>query len=135
MSLAPELYLALRHLHQACAVLSIVGFTARWLAGLAGQAWVRGRVARTLPHAIDTVLLLSALVLSVGAGFTPANAPWLVTKIVTLLAYIGLGMVALSPRRPRGQRMLAGLAALAVFGHIVAVALVKHPLGLAQHLF
>jgi uncharacterized membrane protein SirB2 len=135
MTVAPELYLALRHLHRACAVLSIVGFAARWAAGLAGQPWVRGRLARTLPHVIDTVLLLSALVLSVGAGFTPANAPWLVTKIVMLLAYIGLGLVALSPRRPRAQRLLAGLAALAVFGHIVAVAVEKHPLGLARHLF
>lgn len=132
--MTPELYLALRHLHRACAVVSIVGFAARWAAGLAGQAWVRGRVAKTLPHVVDTVLLASALGLAAGAGLNPLTTPWLGIKIVALLVYIGLGMVALSPRRPRPLRLLAGAAALAVFGHIVAVAFVKHPAGLLQRL-
>ena len=127
--MAPETYLALKLLHRACAVVSIVGFAVRWRSGLAGQTWVRSRAARTLPHVVDTVLLLTALALAVGAGFTPGNAPWLLTKIVALLAYIGLGMVALSPRRPRRWRVAAGWAALAVFGHIVAVAWFKHPAG------
>jgi uncharacterized membrane protein SirB2 len=128
--MAPEIYAALRQLHRACAVLSIAGFALRWAAGLAGQAWVRQRAARTLPHVVDTVLLGSALALAVGAGFTPANAPWLVTKVVLLLVYIGLGLLALSPRRPRGLRVAAGAAALLVAGHIVAVAFVKHSAGL-----
>lgn len=128
--MSPELYAALRHLHRACAVLSIAGFALRWVAGLAGQAWVRQRPARTLPHVVDSVLLASALALAFGAGFGPGNAPWLTTKVVLLLAYIGLGMVALSPRRSRALRIGAGLAALAVAGHIVAVAFVKHSAGL-----
>lgn len=127
--MSPELYGDLRHLHRACAVLSIAGFALRFGAAWAGQAWVRGRVARTLPHAVDTLLLASALALAFGAGFTPANAPWLTTKIVLLLVYIGLGMVALSPRRPWHWRAPAGLLALAVALHIVAVAFTKHPLG------
>lgn len=132
--MTPELYLALRHLHRACAMLSIVGFMARWAAGLAGQVWVRGRVAKTLPHVIDTVLLASALGLAFIAGLNPLTTSWLGLKIVALLVYIGLGMVALSPRRPRPLRLLAGVGALAVFGHIVAVAFVKHPAGLLHRL-
>jgi uncharacterized membrane protein SirB2 len=127
--MSPEAYAALRHLHRACAVLSIAGFALRFGAAAAGQAWVRGRAARTLPHIVDTLLLASALVLAFGAGFTPTNAPWLATKIVLLLAYIGLGMVALSPRRPWRWRAPAGVLALAMVLHIVAVALTKQPLG------
>ncbi|MFO1327772.1 MAG: SirB2 family protein [Rubrivivax sp.] len=127
--MAPEAYAALRHLHRACAVVSIAGFALRFGAAAAGQGWVRGRVARTLPHVIDTLLLASALALAFGAGFTPANAPWLATKIVLLLVYIGLGMVALSPRRPWRWRVPAAALALAVALHIVAVALTKRPLG------
>lgn len=132
--MAPEVYLALKHLHRACAVLSIVGFALRWAAVLAGQAWVRRRPAKTLPHVVDTLLLLSALALAFAAGFTPANAPWLATKILLLLVYIGLGMLALSARRPRRVQLLAGVAALAVVGHIVAVAFTKHWAGLAGRL-
>ncbi len=126
----PETYLLLEQLHRACAMLSISGLVLRWAAGLAGQAWVRGRVARSLPHAVDTVLLISALALAYSAGFTPFNAPWLATKIVALLVYIGLGMVALSPRRSRLLRLGAGASAMLVFAHIVAVAVTKSPAGL-----
>lgn len=131
--MSPEAYALLKDLHRGCALLSVAGFTLRWGAGLAQHAWVRGRTARTLPHGVDTVLLASALALAFGAGFTPANSPWLATKIVALLAYIGLGMVALSARRTRATRVAAGIAALLVFGHIVAVAFVKHPAGLLPH--
>lgn len=128
--MSPETYLLLRHLHRLCAVLSIVGFGARWLGVMAGQAWTQRRPAKTLPHVNDTVLLLSALALAFGAGIHPGDAPWLLTKIVLLLVYIGLGVVALKPTRPPAQRVLAGAAALAVFGHIMATAFTKHPLGL-----
>ena len=130
--MSPDTYLLLRQLHRACALLSICGFVLRWAGGLAGQAWVRGRLARSLPHGVDTVLLVSALALAFGAGFTPLNAPWLATKIVALIVYIGLGMVALSPRRSRPMRWGAGVAALLVFAHIVVVAFNKQPAGLFQ---
>lgn len=132
--MSPEFYLALKHLHRLVAVLSIVGFAARGVGGLAGQAWVRSRAAKTLPHLNDTVLLLSALALAWTAGFTPGNSPWLLTKIVLLVVYIVLGAVALSPRRPWRTRLLAFVAALAVFGHILATAFTKQPLGLLSRL-
>jgi uncharacterized membrane protein SirB2 len=128
---SPETYAALRLLHRACALVSIAGFVLRWQAGLAGQPWVRGRAARSVPHVVDTVLLASALALAVGAGFNPLVTPWLATKIVALPVYIGLGLLALAPRRSRPVRIVAGIAAVMVFGHIAAVAMVKHPAGLA----
>jgi uncharacterized membrane protein SirB2 len=59
----------------------------------------------------------------------PSRGAWLLAKIIGLVAYIGLGMVALKPGRPPAQRALAWLAALAVFGYIVSVALTRNPLG------
>jgi uncharacterized membrane protein SirB2 len=125
----PETYLALKHLHQGCAALSIGGFVLRWLGGLAQQPWVQHRVARSLPHVVDTVLLASAVTLAVAAGINPLETPWLATKIACLLVYIALGAVALSERRSRRVRALAGIAAVAVFLHIVAVAMSKRPTG------
>ena len=55
--MSPEAYTLLRHLHRLCAVLSIVGFGARWLGVMAGQAWTQRRLTKSLPHVIDTVLL------------------------------------------------------------------------------
>lgn len=128
--MSPETYAWLKHLHRACAALSVAGFAWRWLALQAGQAWVRRRPARTLPHVVDTLLLGSALALAFGGGWSPLAQPWLAAKIVLLLLYIGLGFVALSARRSAGQRWAAGAAALLVFGHIVAMALTKQLAGL-----
>ena len=122
-------YLAVKTAHQAAVALSFCGFVARGAGTLAGAAWARGRIARSLPHVVDTVLLLSALVLVWLLRLNPVAAPWLMAKIAGLLAYIGLGTVALRPGAPRRVRATAWLAALVVFGYIVSVAITKSPAG------
>jgi uncharacterized membrane protein SirB2 len=123
-------YAAWKLLHQATAAVSVAGFVARGLGSFTQAAWVRRRWVRIAPHAVDTLLLLSALVMAWTLRLTPANAPWLAAKIAGLLLYIGLGMLALRPGRPLALRIAAWVAALAVFGWIVSVALTKQPLGL-----
>ena len=110
--------------------LSITGFVARGLGSFTQSAWVRHRFARIAPHVVDTLLLLSALVMAWTLRLTPTTAPWLVAKIAGLLLYIVLGMLALRPGRPLALRITAWVAALAVFGWIVSVALTKQPFGL-----
>jgi uncharacterized membrane protein SirB2 len=127
-------YAAWKLLHQTTVALSITGFVARGLGSFAQAAWVRGRLARTLPHAIDTVLLVSALALAWMLRLTPGAAPWLAAKIAGLLLYIALGMLALRPGRPFALRMSAWLAALLCFGWIVSVAMTKNPMGAMQAL-
>ncbi|HMO45789.1 MAG TPA: SirB2 family protein [Rubrivivax sp.] len=122
-------YAGWKLLHQGAVVVSVSGFALRGLASFAGAAWTRGRLARTLPHIVDTLLLTSALVMAWMLRLTPGVAPWLTAKIAGLLLYIGLGMLALRPGRPLGVRLAAWLAALLVFGWIVSVALSKNPLG------
>ena len=122
-------YALVKTVHQGAVALSIAGFFARGAAARAGADWVRGRLARTLPHIVDSVLLVSALTLAWMLRLTPANAPWLLAKILGLLAYIGLGVIALRPGRPLPVRATAWVAALAVVGWIVSVALLKDPRG------
>ncbi len=122
-------YATLKLVHQAAVVLSVAGFFARGVGSLAGAGWVGRRSAKTLPHVVDTVLLASALALAWMLRLTPGNAPWLTAKIVGLLVYIGLGMVALRPGRPWPLRLSAWLLALATVGWIVSVALSKDPWG------
>jgi uncharacterized membrane protein SirB2 len=128
-------YTTLKLIHVGAVTLSFCGFLARGLGILFGASWVRLRLARTLPHVIDTVLLASALGMLWVMRLPPWPVPWLRAKIAGLIAYIALGVVALrptrdgSPGRPRSIRLLALLAALTVFGYIVSVALTKDPLG------
>ena len=122
-------YALIKTVHQGAVALSVAGFFARGVAALAGADWVRGRLARTLPHVVDSVLLVSALALAWMLRLTPGNAPWLMAKIIGLLAYIGLGVIALRPGRPMRVRAAAWVAALTVVGWIMSVALLKDPRG------
>jgi uncharacterized membrane protein SirB2 len=122
-------YALLKAVHQAAVTISVLSFAVRGAAALAGAGWVRHRVVKTLPHAVDTVLLLSALGLAWTLRAHPLATPWLAAKIAGLVAYVALGVLALRPGRPLAVRMAAYLAALAVVGWIVSVAITKNALG------
>src|SRR6188474_146051 len=100
-------YFTIKAVHQAAVALSITGFFARGLGSILGARWVGGRPAKTLPHIVDTVLLASALLLAWTLRLSPMQAPWLMAKIIGLLLYIGLGMVALKPGRAAPVRAAA----------------------------
>lgn len=122
-------YAAVKLIHQTAVALSVAGFVARGVASMMDAAWTRSRVAKRLPHVVDTVLLGSALWLAWMLHLNPANAPWLTAKIVGLVAYIALGMVALRPTPPKPIRAGAWVAALVTVGWIVSVAITKDPTG------
>ena len=88
------------------------------------QRWVR-----IAPQVIDTVLLLSAILLAVQLRFSPLEQPWLMTKIIALLVYIGVGLVALRLGRNRRIRLYAWVSGLVIFIYIVSVALTKSVMG------
>ena|SRR6187402_1189558 len=122
-------YFTVKLVHQVAVALSLTGFFVRGAASLGGASWVQGRAAKSLPHLVDTVLLVSALTLAWMLRLTLGNAPWLLAKIVGLVVYVGLGVVALRPGRPNAVRAAAWVGALATAGWIVSVALTKSPLG------
>jgi len=122
-------YAAVKLIHQGAVAVSFTGFFARGLGALRGSRWVRGRAARTLPHIVDTVLLVSAIALAWMLKLSPLQAPWLLAKIVGLVLYIALGMLALKPGRSEVVRVGAFLAALVTFGYIASVAVSKDPAG------
>ena len=122
-------YGTLKMIHESAVAISFAGFFARGVGMLRNAGWVRHRAAKTLPHIVDTVLIVSALWLAWLLRLTPANAPWIAAKIIGLLAYIALGMVALRFGRTKAVRTSAWIGAMLTFGYIVSVALTKDPRG------
>ncbi|MBL8278120.1 MAG: SirB2 family protein [Pelomonas sp.] len=123
-------YATIKLIHQTAVALSVTGFFVRGAASLVDAPWVLGRLAKTVPHLVDSVLLLSGLTLAWTLRLTPDRAPWLLAKLAGLVVYVGLGVLALRPGRPRAVRAAAWLGALAVVGWMVSVAITKHPLGI-----
>jgi uncharacterized membrane protein SirB2 len=128
-------YAFVKLIHQGAVTLSLTGFLVRGAASLAGAPWVQGRAAKTLPHIVDSVLLLSALALAWMLHLNPGNAPWLLAKVIGLVLYVGLGVVALRPGRPLAVRAAAWVGALATALWIVSVAITKSPLGFIAHVW
>lgn len=123
-----------KHLHMTFALLTLISFFVRGIWMLLGKSsMLQKRWVKIAPHIIDTVLLVSAVVLAVLMSYSPTAHPWLMAKIVALLLYIGLGLVAFKHSRP-AVRLTAWLAALAVFFYIVSVAFSKDPMGFLVHL-
>lgn len=115
-------YALIKLVHMSCAALSFSLFFLRGAWMLRAPERLQLRWVRVVPHVIDAVLLGSAVTLAVLSRQYPGVENWLSAKVAALLVYIALGMVALKRGRTRGVRTAAWLAALAVFGYIVAVA-------------
>ncbi len=118
-------YLWLKYLHVSCVLLSGSLFALRGWWMLRAPARLQQRWVRVVPHAVDTVLLVSAISLAVWSGQYPLAQSWLTAKVLALLAYIALGSVALKHGKTRAVRANALVAALLVFAYIVSVAVRK----------
>ena len=121
-------YLALKHLHVACVVLSGLGFALRGWWMLNDSPLLRARLTRVVPHVVDTLLLGSALVMAWQSGQYPFAQGWLTAKFFGLLAYILCGTMALKRARTRGRRVVFLVLALLAYAYIVGVALTRNPL-------
>ncbi len=118
-----ELYPMLKHLHLTAVAISITFFLVRGLGMMIDAKWLQLKVVKILPHIVDTILLVSALLLTVAIQQYPFQEAWLTAKVVGLVIYIGLGLVALKLGRTKAVRVLAFFAALLVFAYIASVAI------------
>lgn len=109
-------------------VTSYTLFFVRGLWLLRDSHWLRRRWVRVVPHVVDTLLLGSAIALAVMLRQYPFVTGWLTAKVLALIVYIGLGLMAFRFARTRRMQCTAWLAAQAVFIYIVAVALTRNPL-------
>lgn len=123
-------YYFILYTHITCAALSIILFTLRGIWMMTDSSLLQLRVVRILPHVIDTVLLLAAIALTFLINQFPIVSHWLTVKLVALIVYISLGMVALRLGKTKTQRIVAFFLALIVFSFIVSVAYYHHPLGI-----
>jgi uncharacterized membrane protein SirB2 len=116
------------YIHVGCVIASFALFFVRGIWMMAQPAMLHRHWVRITPHAVDTTLLASAIVLCVVTSQYPFVDAWLTLKIVLLLCYIILGSLALKRGRTRALRIASWTGALAVYALIVSVAVTRlHP--------
>ena len=120
-------YLALKHLHITCVVLSGLGFLVRGWWMLAESDRLKARLIKIFPHVVDTFLLGSALTMVYLSGQYPFAQNWLTAKFFGLLVYIACGTMALKRGKTRRTRIIFLCLAVISYLYIVSVALMRSP--------
>lgn len=127
-----ELYPLVKHVHVGAVLASGGFFLLRGLLMMQESTLLNSKFFRIVPHVIDTVLLLAAIVLVVYLGTLPA---WVQVKIVALFVYIFLGVLAFRLAKGYGARVFCFFMALGVFAFMMSVAITKNPLGFLRMFF
>ena len=115
----------IKMIHVGSVITSFLLFFLRGIWLIKDSPNLRQRWVKVLPHVIDTILLTSAITLAVKIQQSPFVDAWLTAKVIGILIYIGLGMVAMRFGKTRQIRIKAWIAAECVFIYIVMVALTK----------
>lgn len=119
-------YLLIKHLHVTAAGLSILFFVIRAYWSVTENPLLQKKFVKIAPHIIDTVLLVAAIMLAMLLG-PAASQPWVLTKIILLIAYVGVGTIAIKRGRTPRSRAIAAVVAVLIFIYIVGVAIKHHP--------
>ncbi|MCU7939595.1 MAG: SirB2 family protein [gamma proteobacterium symbiont of Bathyaustriella thionipta] len=120
-------YELVKYTHVTAITLSISGFILRVVLKLNNSPYQTKYWFKKLPHKVDIVLLASALTMVYILGVNPLTTYWIAEKIIGLLIYIMLGMVALRWGKTRNTQIIAAGLAVLVFSYIVYVAHYKTP--------
>ena len=123
------LYPQIREVHILAVIASGSLFTLRGASSLAGARWPHAAPVRYLSYTIDTTLLTAALMLVTILPAAMFANHWLTLKLVLVVTYVLLGVLAMKRRQAHGIRIGCYFAALATFGWIVGIARMHQPLG------
>jgi uncharacterized membrane protein SirB2 len=125
-----NIYLVSYYIHVACICLSGSFFFIRGLWMLMESELLDLKWVKILPHVIDTLLLGSAISLTIAIQQYPLVSSWLTVKVVALIMYILFGIAALRRGKTKLQRIIFFALAILTFGFMVTVALSHQPLGI-----
>jgi uncharacterized membrane protein SirB2 len=127
-------YLLLKQIHASLALISISGFILRWCWRMMQSPLAQMRAVLIAPHVVDTLFLATAIALGIMADEGALSPAWFSAKIIGLVVYVLLGMVAMRAAPSLRRSLPAFIAAVGVFAWIATVARTKSPLGFVQYL-
>lgn len=122
------MYYLIKNIHIASVILSLAGFILRGIWMIRASEILSYRAVKILPHIIDTALLLSALILIFIIDQYPFYHHWLTVKVVALIVYIFLGLLAFKWAKTKASKVIYWLLAMFMFLYIISVAITKEPL-------
>ena len=114
--------MVIKYIHVAFVLLTFLSFSIRVYWMYTGSPLLRKKLVKILPHVIDTILLGSGLAMAIMYYGAFYRQQWLDIKLLGVVIYIILGMVALKSGKTRSIRLAAAIGAWLVFFYIIYIA-------------
>jgi uncharacterized membrane protein SirB2 len=128
------MYAMLKHSHLLIIAIAFIVFFVRGILMLRSAPAASHAFFKIAPHIFYTLLLATGISLVVQLQLSPMAQPWLLAKLIALVVFIVLGVLAF--KHPNVTvRKIVWLLALVVFVYIASVAMSKNPLGFFAVLF
>ena len=118
-----SLYPAVKHTHLMFIALSVAFFILRFVLHIRQSPLMDRKFLKVAPHVIDTFLLVSGFTLCFMIKQYPFVDPWMTEKIICVVAYIVLGIMALKSNRNKLFKFFAFIGAI---GWLVLSAKLAH---------
>jgi uncharacterized membrane protein SirB2 len=107
--------------HLTFVLLSITSFVGRVYLAETRPEMLAQKWLKIGPHIINSLLLITGFTLMFQGQWLSGDYGWLVAKIVALLGYVGLGIVAIKSQGTLRWKTFAGALACFIYVAIVAV--------------
>lgn len=122
------MYFALKHTHMLLALITFLFFLTRATWAFMDSPLLQKKLIKIAPHIIDTLLLLSAIVLVIVTGMYPFVYAWVTAKVIALVAYIVFGLFTIKLAKNNLQRGAFFGLSIITFLYMAKVAITKNPL-------
>ena len=121
-------YMAVKHIHFSFIALSVLLYLFSFGAHLAEANISSHKIVKVTPHVVNTLLILSGIMLCVIVHQYPVSSPWLTEKMVALCFYIGLAVYSLKSQRGKLFKITLCFGALSWVVYAAKIALLKQSL-------
>ena len=113
----------LKMLHVTFVTLSLVSFLGRFILNEKASPLMQAKWMKIAPHVLNSFLLLTGAMLVFEGGWLAGDFTWIIAKLIALVGFVGLGMMAL--KRDSQNRWYAFAGALLCFMFMAKVAATK----------
>lgn len=111
------------HTHLLLVLLVVILFVVRVLAAEYRPELLDNKALKIAPHALAALLILTGIGLVFSGNWLAGDYGWIVAKLVLLVGFIGLGILAIKQQGEKRWYAFAG--ALFVVAYIVKIAISK----------
>jgi uncharacterized membrane protein SirB2 len=124
------MYLTIKTIHITLVSLSFLLFFIRGMMMLVKNPAYRHKIFKVIPPVIDTFLLGTGVTLMILIQQYPTEQSWLAVKLIALIVYIVLGVIALNRGDSYKAQVLSFILAVVTILFMVTVARSHNPLGI-----